>query len=208
VGDAVSQRSLLTAADMTSPDVRSIVDSAGMRRKLQLRTDLHEPGWTFWELRTLNVQRVVGFLTEHRQFADARDLEAGIREIISRHFKRSWWRGMALGVVAEVRAISLSADDLKLLVDIRENASGTLQWVILVESQARVALGVHTWMETYLSPVYRGTLRALAETGYQVASAMRDKNDLLESLTGVADMNAALRSFRTRREALPRFREP
>jgi hypothetical protein len=162
----------------------------------------------FWELRTLNMHRVVGLLNEHRQFTDAHDLEAEIRGVVSRNFKSSWWRGMAYGVVAKVAAISLSPDDLKVLVDVRENEKGTLQWVILVARDARVAVSVHTWMEAYLSPVYRGTLQALAETGYQVASARKEKDGLMKFLAAGADIYAALHSFGTKRVAFPEFHDP
>ncbi|HYM92411.1 MAG TPA: hypothetical protein VEW91_12345 [bacterium] len=190
------------------PDMPSIIASPAVQRALRPRNDLREPGWTFWELRTLNMHRVVGLLNGPRQFADARDLEAEIRGVVSRNFKRSWWRGMAYGVVAEVATISLSPDDLKMLVDVRENEKGTLQWVILVASEARVTLGVHTWIEGYLSPVYRATLQALAETGYQVASAQREKDGLMKFLTAGADVNVALRSLGTKRVAFPEFRDP
>ncbi len=191
----------------TPPDLPSTIASAATLRDLRRRNDLSEPGWTFWELRTLNMHRVVGLLNEYRQFADAHDLGAEIRGVVSRNFKSSWWRGMAYGVVAEVAAISLRPDDLKMLVDVRENSKGTLQWVILVASDARVALGVHTWIEGYLSPVYRRILQALTETGYQVASAKREKDGLMKFLTGVADLNVALRSLGTRKEAFPEFRD-
>jgi hypothetical protein len=185
----------------------SIIGSAALQRALRPRNDLREPGWMFWELRTLNMHRVVGFLKEYRQFADAHDLEAEIRGVVSRNFKTSWWRGMAYGVVAEVAAISLSPDDLKTVVDVRENSKGTLQWIILASSHARVTVGVHTWMETYLSPVYRGTLQALAETGYRVSTATRDKDGLMKFLTGVADWETAVLSLGTRKEAFPEFRD-
>jgi hypothetical protein len=191
----------------TPPDLASSIGSAAMQRDLRPRNDLGEPGWTFWELRTLNLHRVVGLLKERRQFAAARDLEAEIRGAVSRNFKRSWWRGMAYGVVADVAAVSLSPDDLKTLVDVRENSRGTLQWVVLVARDARVALGVHTWMEAYLSPVYRGILQALAQTGYRVASAKREKDGLMKFLAGVADFDVALRSLGARREAFPEFRD-
>ncbi len=190
------------------PDLSSIIASAVVQRNLRPRNDLSEPGWTFWELRTLNVHRVVGLLNEYRQFTDAHDLEADIRGVISRNFKRSWWRGIAYGVVAEVSTISLSPDDLKMLVDVRENEKGTLQWVILVASDARVALGVHTWIEGYLSPVYRDTLQALAKTGYQVASAQKEKDGLMKFLTAGADVDVALHSFGTKRVAFPEFQDP
>ena len=187
-------------------DLTSIIASATVQRELQPRNDLREPGWTFWELRTLNMHRVVGLLHEHRGFLDAHDFEATIRRVVSRNFKTSWWRGMGYGIVAEVAVSSLRDNDLKVLVDGRENSKGTLQWVVLVARDARVAVGVHTWMETYLSPVYRNTLQALGATGFQVSSARKEKDGLMKFLTGVADLNVALRSFGTRRQVFPEFR--
>jgi hypothetical protein len=178
-----------------------------MERGLRPRVDVREPGWTFWELRTLNRHRVVGLVTEHRQFADVHDLEAEIRTVVARHFKSSWWRGMAFGVVGDVPALTLSPDDLKLLVDVRDTARGTWQWVILVAGGARAALGVHTWIEAYLSPVYRGILQALATTGYHVATAKKEKDGLMRFLTGAADVEVALHSFGTRRVAFPEFHD-
>jgi hypothetical protein len=154
------------------------------------------------------MHRVVGLLNEYRQFPDAHGLEAEIRGVVARNFKRSWWRGMAYGVVAQVAAISLSPDDLKVLVDVRENQKGTLQWVILVANDARSALGVHTWMEAYLSPVYRGTLQALADTGCKVASARKGKDGLMKFLTAGADLDVALHSLGARRTAFPEFQDP
>lgn len=154
----------------------------------------------FWELRTLNMHRVVGLLQPYRQFADAHDLESTIRAAVARNFKCSWWRGMGLGVVAQAAAIRLTADDLKGLVDVRQSSKGTVQWVVLVAGDTRVAVGVHTWMETYLSPVYRRTLDGLAEAGYQVSSATRDKDGLMKLLTRV--------SLGTRKRAFPEFHDP
>jgi hypothetical protein len=161
----------------------------------------------FWELRTLNRHRVVGLLKEDRQFAGAHDLESEIRQAVSRNLKCSWWRGMAYGVVVHVAAISLSPADLKILVDVRENSKGTLQWVILVARNAHAAVGVHTWMEAYLSPVYRATLDALSRAAYQVASVRKEKDGLMKFLTGAADVDAALSSLGTRRHAFPEFRD-
>jgi hypothetical protein len=192
---------------MSTPDLISLATSACSEGDLHLRNDLGEPGWMFWELRNLNRHRVVGFLKGHRQFADTRDVESEIRGAVSRNFKCSWWRGMAYGVVADVPAISLTPADLKILVDIRENSKGTLQWVILAAGTAHAAIGVHTWMEAYLSPVYRATLERLSRAGYRVAHARKEKDGLMKFLTGVADMNAAVRSFGTRKEAFPEFRD-
>jgi hypothetical protein len=191
---------------MAGADLSSIITSAVTPRALRPRNDLRDPGWAFWELRTLNMHRVVGLLRHYRQFADAHDFESTIRGAAARNFKCSWWRGMGLGVVAQVATIPLSVDDLKILVDVRENSKGTLQWVILVTSDTHIAVGVHTWMETYLSPVYRGTLQGLAEAGCCVSSVTRDKDGLMKLLTGVADLETALLSLGTRKQAFPEFR--
>jgi hypothetical protein len=154
------------------------------------------------------MHRVVGLLKEYRQFTDARDLGAEIRKVIARNFKRSWWRGMAYGVVAGAAEVSLRPDDLKMLVDVRENEKGTLQWVILVASDARIAVGVHTWIEGYLSPVYRDTLQALATTGCQITSVQRDKDGLMKLLVAGANLDVALHSFGAKRVAFPEFQDP
>ena len=191
---------------MTTPTLAAFIAEPARQRGLQPRDDIREPGWTFWELRTLNRHRVVGLVREYRQFKDAPDLGAEIREVVSRHFKCAWWRGMAYGVVADVPTISLQPDDLKVLVDVRENPKGTLQWVILAAGDAHAAVGVHTWMETYLSPVYRSILQALTAAGYRVATAVRQKDGLMRFLTAVADVDVAIHSFGARRSAFPEFR--
>ncbi|HKX18934.1 MAG TPA: hypothetical protein VJT33_13060 [bacterium] len=192
----------------SSPDLPAIVTSAAAQRNLRPRADLREPGWTFWELRNLNMQRVVGLVNEPRPFADAHDLDAEIRGVVFRYFKPAWWRGMAYGIVADVPSITLSLDDLKVTVDIYNNAKGTSQWLVLVSDDSGTAVGVHTWLESYLSPVYRNILQALSDAGYRIASVRREKDGLMKFLTGVADAEAAISSFGTRRARFPEFRNP
>ena len=189
------------------PDWPSVVASAATRRALRPRADLDEPGWRFWELRSLNMHRVVGLMHEYRHFADAHDFQSSLRGAVSRNFKCSWWRGMGFGVVAEVTVNALGADDLKRLVDGRENPKGTLQWVVLVANDTHSALSVHTWMEAYLSPVYRDILQALSTAGYKVASARKEKDGLMKFLAGVADWETALANFGARRQLFPEFRD-
>jgi hypothetical protein len=192
----------------TTPDLSAVISANAAQRALRPRPDLHEPGWSFWELRNLNMHRVVGLVKEHRQVTDARGLESEIRGIVLRYFKAAWWRGMAYGIVADVASLSVTLDDLKVLVDIYDNRSGTLQWVILLSEDARTALGAHTWLESYLSPVYRGILQVLSDSGYRVASARREKDGLMNFLTGVADAEAVVGSFGTRRGLFPQFQNP
>ena len=153
----------------------------------------------------MNLHRVVGLLRGDRHFTDARALDAELRGVLARNFKRAWWRGIAYGVMANIRALSLTPDDLKILVDAYENEKGTMQWVILVAGDAREVTGVHTWIEGYLSPVYRAALQRLQERGYKVSSVRKEKDGLLRFLTGVADARALAL---TGRVAFPEFRDP
>lgn len=189
----------------TLPELASIVAAAVQPKNMRARTDLGEPGWTFWERRTLNLHRVVGLLRADRPFTDPRALDAELRGVLSRDFKRAWWRGIAYGVVANVDARAFTPDDLKILVDAYENDKGTMQWVILVAGDARAMTGVHTWIEGFLSPVYRAALHALQARGYHVSSVRKEQDGLMRVLTAVADGRA--RAF-TGRDAFPAFRDP
>ncbi len=189
-------------------DLRSLVASAAIEAKLRRRDDIREPGWAFWELRNINRHRIVGLMSAYRQFPDVASLQSEIRGKVGRNFKVSWWRGMAYGAVAEVSAISTQIDDLKTLVDVRDNEKGVLQWVVLVASGTQTALGVHTWIEGDLSPVYRSIVTGLAKAGYAVSNARREKDGLMKFLTRVADADVAVHTFGMRRTMFPEFKEP
>lgn len=188
-----------------TPDLSAIVNAAARQRQLKARMDLHERGWTFWELRNINMHRVVGLLRADAPIADVGTLDTTLRGVLGRTFKRAWWRGIAYGVVADVGSFSATPDDLKVLVDGRENTKGTMQWVVLVDGQAHTATGVHTWLEGYLGPVYRAVLQALADQGYQVNSIMKEKDGLMRVLTAVADARS---EALTGRPTFPEFQDP
>ena len=151
--------------------------------KLQPRADVREANWHFWERRNLNLHRVVALCSYAP--GSARDLERRIRETIGAHFRCAWWRGLGFGVVIEVRDVAGFPEAYRPLVDGRANAQGTWQWVILVSRARRQAWGLHTWVEGYLSPVYRGLLRRLEEQEFEVASVRKEKDGLMRLLTAV-----------------------
>jgi hypothetical protein len=186
------------------PSLPTIIGLAVAPRGLELRTDLAVPGWMFWELRTLNRHRVVALFKAHRSFGSVQELDDEIRGALSREFKRSWWRGIAYGVVVDVSTITLKPDDLKALVDVRENSKGDVQWVILTAPDRQVAVGVHTWVEAFLSPAYEAILLSLQNARFRVTSVKREKDGLMKFLTGVADLDVAIHTF-GQRVAFPEF---
>jgi hypothetical protein len=188
-----------------TPNLSAVIASAAEPKKMRLRTDLTERGWTFWELRNLNMHRVVGF-RRTGDSVDARTLDAELRGTLARNFKRAWWRGIAYGVVADVGNMTFTTDELKILVDERENTNGTMQWVVLLSgTDSRTATGVHTWIEGFLSPVYRSILETLSQNGYTIESVMKEKDGLMRFLTAVADARA--RGLYGH-EQFPEFRDP
>jgi hypothetical protein len=175
------------------------VGSAAEGRGLRPRPDVDEPGWTFWELRTVNIHRVVGLVQASRELRGARELDDQVRAAVSRHFKRAWWRGLAYGVVVATGASPWTADDLTPLIDVRENRRGVLQWLIVVGDEDRRAVGIHTWEQVYLSQVYQATLAALESQGYRVARAVKDKDGLMKLLTGISALEGV---------DFPEYRDP
>ena len=170
------------------PDLSALVGAAAERRRLLPRADLHETGWSFWELRNVNMHRVVGLFSVDRAPGSSSDLEAQIRDAIGRNFKRAWWRGLAYGVVVKVSAGAWTPEDLEPMVDVRESRRGVLQWLLIAAPDGRSAVGVHTWEQVYLSQVYRETVQALDAAGCRVATAVKGKGGLLTFLTDVAEL--------------------
>jgi len=150
---------------------------------LQPRADVREANWHFWEKRNLNLHRVVALCTYAPP--TARELETQVRETLGGHFPCAWWRGLGFGVVIEVRDVAGFPEEYRPLVDGRANPKGTWQWVILVSRARRKAWGLHTWIEGYLSPIYRGLLRRLDEQGFEVTSVRKEKDGLMRLLTAL-----------------------
>lgn len=171
--------------DATGADLDRTLAAAAIALGLRPRADIDEPGWRFWELRTLNRHRVVA-LDRRATAATPADLAAEVRSAIGRHFRRAWWRGLAFGAVVEVGEVPWAVADLVPLVDAYESHHGVLQWLVVVEPSARRALGVHTWEAVFLSPVYRAALGALAAEGFDLARAVKSKDGVWRFLTGVS----------------------
>ena len=77
--------------------------------------------------------------------------------------------------------------------------------MILVAADRHVAIGVHTWIEAFLSPAYRAILLSLENMGCQVNSVRREKDGLMKFLTGVANLDVAIHTLGQKRVAFPEF---
>jgi hypothetical protein len=154
------------------------------RGRLVARDDLAEPGWHYWERRNLNIHRVVGLWSYRGSRLDAQSFAAAVRATLGKHFRRSWWRGLGFGIVVESDDVLLAPEDSRGLIDGRENSQGTWQWLVQLAPRRRAAVGVHNWIEGFLSPMYRGLLDELAREN-QVVSLRKERDGLMRLLTSV-----------------------
>ncbi len=159
--------------------------------KLRPREPSPGAGWRVWEHKTLNIHR--GLL--HWQPGEAvpfRAMAVRIRQQAEALFRVSWWRGFGFGAVLEVPSVPPDLPSIEAAVDGRENPKGTWQWTVLACEPARIAVGVHTWAEGYLTPVYRAVLDGYASRGFEAKPFKKEMDKLLQFLMPLA----RLRGFR------------
>src|SRR3954469_7232757 len=123
--------------------------------RLHRRDDLSNGEWSLWEHRTWNMHRGVLHWRPRQDPAGWSEVELAVRERVRPAYRPSWWRGFAFGVVAEVGKMPADAGSALGALDTRNNRRGTWQWAVLVARQEWLAVGLHTWMEGYLSEPFR-----------------------------------------------------
>lgn len=181
----------------------ALIDRAAAGR-LRRNSTLDNADFTWWEQKTLNMHRAVVLWTP-RNLDSIDRLREAVRDEQRRRAPSSWWRGMGFGAVVAVPSLTLSPDELALLIDVRKNGTGTWQSAVLAATEARAAVGVHTWAEGYLTPVYRALLGGLEKAGYAVCRTKREKDGLMRVLTGAANLAVTVRSLGLKRTVLAEF---
>jgi hypothetical protein len=162
------------------------------RRLKPVSADL-PPGWQLWEHKTLNMHRGVihwDATAGGRTLADIRDR---VRGLVRGSFRPAWWRGFGFGAVVSVEHADDSFARAADLVDVRNDRRGTWQWLVLHFPSLRAAVGVCTWTEGYLAPVYRGLLSALRGEGFTCESYQRDMDALMRRLVAIGEQLRAVK---------------
>ena len=158
-----------------------------LNEKLRLRSDSSEE-WLLWEYKTLNMHRGVLHWAPAQPNIEWSELADCIRKKVNASFKQSWWRGFALGAVVEVIENPMDVGFVESCVDTRANSKGTWQWLILVCPAEKTAIGMHTWVEGYLSSSYRAILADYESKGYFTGSFKKEKDKLMKFLATVAQL--------------------
>jgi hypothetical protein len=97
-------------------------------------------------------------------------IAATIRQTVKQEFRPGWLRGFGFGAVVHLANVPNDLATIVKFVDKRNKTCGVWQWVILCFDDEKVALGVHTWLQGYLRPVYDSLLQQIAALGYRCDS--------------------------------------
>lgn len=157
--------------------MQEIVDSL-----LPKHTKKNDSDWVLWEHKTLNIHRAILQWTPQAKLPYSA-IHEQLRNKISEEYKVSWWRGFGFGVILNVHSIPDRIELIEDTVDIRDNRKGTCQWVIIVCQEPKFVIAVHTWMSTFLTPIYESLIAHYQDQGYNVADFKKEKDKMMKLLT-------------------------
>jgi hypothetical protein len=167
-----------------------------LQNRLRLRDDATDGEWQVWEHKTLNTHRGVLYWSPPESGLSYAEMAFRIRERVRTNYRVAWWRGFGFGVVIESKAIPPDISAIESHVDARASGRGTWQWTVLACKVSETAVGVHTWTEGFLSPVYRQLLARCESEGWAVGSFKKEKDRLMQFLTAAARLKGyRLREF-------------
>ncbi len=159
-----------------------------LRARLHTRDDIAGSEWRLWEYKTFNLHRGVLHWLPAGEPAIGSPLAERVREQVEARFRVSWWRGFGFGVIVESAAIPQDLTAIEASIDIRANGKGTWQWTVFVCPPSRIAIGVHTWVEGFLTSTYRQLIDHYQGSGYTVTSARKEKDGVMRVLTAAASL--------------------
>jgi len=157
-----------------------------LETRLSRRSDGESSDWCVWEHKTLNIHRgVLQRRVQDKAYEYAQFMEE-VRQHVQACFRYQWWRGFAFGVVIEVSVIPADLPLIEQSIDTRALIKPVWQWNILACQESQLAVGVHTWTEGYLSPLFRQIMERYQDNGYTVGSFKKEKDRLMKFLTSAA----------------------
>jgi len=124
--------------------------------------------WKYWEHKTFNIHRAIVHWVPSEPISNLAEIKEKVRSKITKHFKRSWWRGFGFGVVAEFNTPPGNLNDTRELVDKFDNSKGTWQWHLFLDHQSQLVICAHTWVAGYLSPIFESLVSHYEQRGYEI----------------------------------------
>ena len=132
--------------------------------------------YALWEIRRLQLHRGVVYLRSETP-SSASEIHERLRSIVADEFnlRWTWLRGFGFGAVIHTKSLPSDLHLLENCIDRRNRLCGVFQWVVFVSDEPAVAFGIHTWMEGYLSGIYRALLATVRAREIPCEAFVRDK---------------------------------
>lgn len=137
------------------------------------------------EERTWNVHRVIVFLRTAIESLDMARLKHELASWVSGNLHGSWMRGLGLGIVLRCSGLHAELEHLYGIVDGCGGPTVILQWFILVDERSRRILAVHMPVSGKTTACFLATLSHLADDGYSLDMALKEKTGLYRKLCAV-----------------------
>ncbi len=102
--------------------------------------------------------------------------------------KPNWLRGLALGTVLEIDRLPTNVELISDAIDTRQKGRVVWQWSVIAVRDQRLVLGLHTWMQVYLTPVYGDLLFQFAEEGFTIERFKKEKDRLMALLIKLSEV--------------------
>ena len=152
--------------------------------------------WTLWQHKTLNIHRGIIHWDQTANAATMDKARDEVRHVVQSRFRPTWLRGFGFGAVITMSEIDDSYKNVADLIDARNNSKGTWQWIVLYLPVPRAALGVCTWTEGYLAPVYQDILARLRKSGHFCESHKKDMDAVLKALSSIRKLSPTYHALR------------
>jgi hypothetical protein len=159
-----------------------------LEEHLRRRDSGGDSQWSIWERKNWNMHRGVLLFRPSQPGTPFSDVNDAVREEVAQSFRISWWRGFAFGAVIEFPSLPSDVSAVVDSIDGRNRSAGCWQWALLVCQPLKTAIGVHTWMEVALTPLYRALLAELRRQSYEVGNFKKEKDSLIRFLTSVSSL--------------------
>ena len=122
--------------------------------------------WSTWEKKTFNIHRGLIGLNVPR-INSIHDLAAQIRQGVREEFKPNWFRGFGFGTIIHFDEVPSDFAEICQHIDSRNKKGGVWQWAVVILTEDKIAIAIHTWLHGYLRPVYDSVLQQLEQNGFQ-----------------------------------------
>ena len=159
-----------------------------LEAKLHLNAEQATDEWVPWEHKTWNMHRGVILWKPKSRIESASEIISQVRDQTRSIYKMSWWKGFAFGAIVILPEPPNDLEKLEEAIDIYNRPKGVWQWVILVTEDPHAALGIHTWIEGYLSLTCRDVMAHYERLGIKVGLFKKKKSGLMNFLTFVSSL--------------------